>query len=203
MLNNPDGREFYYEADVPDTADLSYKLLEHTWSFGFQANGKIQCVKTSINRRAITMHELIMKDVPHKPEQTIIAHLDGNPLNNRRSNLRWVTRSVSQHSTRDAENKPRRGIKHGNPLAYMTTKLNSCRPWMAMLMVGRVPYRSKSVSTAREAEEQYLILKHLHHPETPAIWYEQYAACQASGYWDAKDAANGTAKWTIVGTVVV
>jgi hypothetical protein len=121
MLNNPDGREFYYEADVPDTADLSYKLLEHTWSFGFQANGKIQCVKTSINRRAITMHELIMKDVPHKPEQTIIAHLDGNPLNNRRSNLRWVTRSVSQHSTRDAENKPRRGIKHGNPLAYMTS----------------------------------------------------------------------------------
>jgi hypothetical protein len=117
-----------------------------------------------------------MENVPHRPDQTEIDHLNGDPSDNRLDNLRWVTRSANQQNKRDAEGNPLHGVRR-NPRCRI-------RPWKARITVDGKEARSKHFSTARAAEKQYLIWKREYHPETPEVWYEQYAACQASGYWD-------------------
>jgi hypothetical protein len=164
-------------------------VLQYTWRILYQhKNGKVHQVTTHIpNRNGATtlLHRLIMENVPHRPEQTQIDHIDGNPLNNRLDNLRYVSRSVNQQNKRDAEGKPNRGV-------YRHT-LCWTRTWCAQIKLDGKRVETKSFSTAREAEEQFLIWKRQYHPETPEVWYEQYAACQASGYWDAPAPTNSSA----------
>ena len=174
ILNRTDGVEIF--------AARALGVLDYTWCCRYKKNGKVHAVITVIpnsrgGQTTIFLHRLIMENVPHRPDQTEIDHIDGNPLNNRLDNLRWVTSSVNSQNTRDAEGMPVRGIQH------MTDKLRS-RPWRARIYADGARSGSKYFSTARAAEDQYLIWKRQYHPETPEIWYEQYAACQASGYWD-------------------
>jgi len=190
LLNRSDGVEIYCPA-----AAAPY-VLQHTWRIQYQhKNGKVSRVATHIaiantgsGRRQIslTLHELIMENVPHRPEQTQIDHIDGNPLNNRLDNLRWVTPSANQQNRRDAQGNPNRGIQRDS---------RGCltQPWRAQIEVDGKKVASKYFYTAREAEEQYLKLKRQYHTETPEVWYEQYAACQASGYWDAPAPTNSSA----------
>ena len=42
--------------------------------------------------KVILLHRMIMKDVPHSPEFTQVDHINRNKRDNRRVNLRWVTR---------------------------------------------------------------------------------------------------------------
>ena len=166
-----------------------FGVLNHTWCIHYK-NGKVTDVRTMIpdphggrtssghpKRLTLGLHTLIMENVPHRPDQTEIDHLNGDPSDNRLDNLRHVTRSVNAQNKRDANGMPLRGVsyKEGH---YRT------RPWRARITVDGKEARSKHFSTAREAEKQFLIWKRQYHPETPEIWYEQYAACQASGYWD-------------------
>jgi len=69
------------------------------------------------------------------------------------------------------------------------------RPWGARIGIGNGTRWGKRISkyfsTAREAEEQVLIWKRQYHTETPEIWFEDYRACQASGYFYTQDAAKG------------
>ena len=181
LQNRPNGVEIFAKA--------MDRVLNHTWCIAYFPNGKVRCVRTTIphpfgGRRAdgaakqleLKLHRLIMEDVPHRPEQKEIDHIDGNPLNNRPDNLRWVTRSVNAQNRRDVNGMPTRGVDHRAD-HYRT------RPWSAKICVDgeRV---EENFSTAREAEEQYLIWKRKYHTETPEIWFEQYAECQAKGYWD-------------------
>ena len=196
LLNRADGVEIYCPA-----ASAPY-VLQHTWRIWYRKNGKVHCVETNIldprgGRRAdgcakntvLRLHTLILENAPEnvrRPGQTEIDHIDGNPLNNRLDNLRWVTPSVNQQNTRDAQGNPRRGI-------CRKTDWRRSRPWEARIRVDGKSVEKKYFSTAREAEEQYLIWKRQYHTETPEIWYEQYAACQASGYWDAPAPTNSSA----------
>jgi DMSO/TMAO reductase YedYZ molybdopterin-dependent catalytic subunit len=118
-----------------------------------------------------------MENVPHRPDQTEIDHKDGNPLNNCLDNLRYVTHSVNNQNKRDANGMPLRGVSR-------STDHWRSQPWHTQIRVGDKQVGSERFSTAREAEEQHLVWKRQYHPDTPEIWYEQYAECQASGYWE-------------------
>ena len=174
LQNRPNGVEIITEA--------MDRVLDYTWRIRYRyKDGKVQNVATNIadtgsGRTTLFLHRLIMENVPHRPEQTEIDHIDGNPLNNRLDNLRYVTPSVNSQNRRDAEGMPLRGIQR-DPRCRI-------RPWRAMIAVDGKIVGSEFFSTAREAEEQYLIWKRQYHTETPEVWYEQYAACQATGYWD-------------------
>jgi hypothetical protein len=167
-------------------------VLQYTWHIQYQhKNGKVQRVATTIadtgsGRTTLFLHRLIMENVPHRPDQTEIDHIDGNPLNNRLDNLRWATCSVNNQNTRDAQGNPRRGV-------CRKTDWRRSRPWRVQIAVDGKQVGDEYFSTAREAEEQFLIWKRQYHPETPEVWYEQYAACQASGYWDAPAPTNSSA----------
>ena len=145
---------------------------------GTQTYGSGQVVA---KRTMLFLHRLIMKDVPHRPDQIEIDHIDGNPLNNRLDNLRWVTRSANRQNMRDVEGKPTRGVSYD---AYGVAVSHLTRPWKAQIKVDGELVENEHFYTAREAEDQYLIWKRQYHTETPELWYEQYAACQASGYWE-------------------
>jgi len=181
LLNRPNGVEISTKAIDG--------VLDYTWRIRYK-DGKVKNVATNIadtgsGRTTLFLHALIMENVPHRPDQTEIDHIDGNPLNNRLDNLRWVTPSVNQQNTRDAQGNPRRGIRR-DPRCRT-------RPWQAQIHGGGKQVGSEFFFTAREAEDQYLIWKRQYHPETPEIWFEQYAACQASGYWDAPAPTNSSA----------
>jgi len=196
LLNRTDGVEIY----CPRAA-RSY-VLQYTWSIQYLPNGKVQSVRTTIphplggqrpsgraKQLELKLHALILENAPEKVrqlDQTHIDHEDGNPLNNRLDNLRYVTPSVNHQNTRDAQGNPNRGVYH------ITDHYRS-RPWRARIYVDGKQVGDEYFYTARAAEEQFLIWKRQYHPETPEVWYEQYAACQASGYWDAPAPTNSSA----------
>jgi hypothetical protein len=188
LLNRKDGVEIYCLL-----AAAPY-VLQYTWYIEYR-NGKVLGVRTTIldprggrrpsgvaKKTALRLHTFILENAPEKvrqPGQTEIDHKDGNPLNNRLDNLRYATVSVNQQNRRDAKGMPICGV-------FLESRwLSQPRPWRAAIRVAGQKYGDKSFSTAREAGEHYLKLKRQYHPETPEVWYEQYAACQASGYWDA------------------
>ena len=171
ILNRTDGVEIF--------AARALGVLDYTWCCRYK-NGKVHAVITVIpnsrgGQTTIFLHRLIMENVPHRPEQTEIDHIDGNTLNNRLDNLRWVTCSVNAQNRRDVEGKPLRGIRYD---------MDCRRPWRVRIYADGERVESEYFYAARAAEDQYLIWKRQYHTETPGVWYEQYAACQASGYWD-------------------
>ncbi len=196
LLNRSDGVEIYCPA-----ASAPY-VLQHTW-YIMCRNGRVMSVRTTIldprgGRRAdgrakqttLFLHALILENAPENArqlDQTQIDHEDGNPLNNRLDNLRYATSSVNNQNTRDAQGNPNRGV------CRKTEWRRASQPWRAQIAVDGKKVACESFYTARAAEEQYLIWKRQYHPETPEIWYEQYAACQASGYWDAPAPTNSSA----------
>ena len=185
LLNRADGVEIYCPA-----ASAPY-VLNYTWHICYARNGKVKRVETTIphplggfyfgraKQTTLKLHTLILENTPEKvrrPDQIEVDHIDGNPLNNRLDNLRYATVSVNQQNTRDAEGMPLRGV--------IPEKCIRRWSWNARIYVDGTPRESEYFYTAREAEDQYLIWKRQYHTETPELWYEQYAACQASGYWE-------------------
>lgn len=69
----------------------SINLVQHKWRV--RKDGRIQAL---INGKLILMHRLIMKA---KKDQKV-DHIDGNPLNNTRVNLRFCTNSQNQMNSK-------------------------------------------------------------------------------------------------------
>lgn len=110
-----------YEAQVDD-ADHE-ELSQRTWYVLRTQGGKRCYARTRINRKDfLSMQAYLMNPAPGME----VDHIDGNPLNNQRANLRCVTRG---------RNCLNRIVKnsHGYPGVYRNNK----NYWSAYLTVNR------------------------------------------------------------------
>ncbi len=87
----------FFEVDDEDTQ----KVLDHNtrWCalFKFRVS-KRKCVITQINCRSYITKDVIALShiiLGKPPEEMVIDHIDRNPLNNKKRNLRFVTKSQS------------------------------------------------------------------------------------------------------------
>ena len=72
--------------------DEDYDFVS-TFTWRVNKTGKRFRAVTNIDRQAVTMHRLIF----HFPEYSI-DHIDGNPLNNQKTNLRRATHTQNMHN---------------------------------------------------------------------------------------------------------
>lgn len=96
------------------------------------------------HRRVIYMHRLIMD----AKENEIVDHRDGNRLNNSKSNLRIVSKSLNCLNTRKHRN------VHGYKGVVSTGRDNL--PYTATIRHNKVRLNLGSYRTAKEAGEAYL-----------------------------------------------
>jgi hypothetical protein len=89
-------------AFIPLTKGLfaTVDAADFAWLNGFRwhatgTHGRYYAA-TIIHGKSVSMHRLLMDP----PEGMIVDHIDGNGLNNRRSNLRICTREENRHNTR-------------------------------------------------------------------------------------------------------
>lgn len=84
------GSVYHCIIDKEDISEVSW--IKGTWHLSVNRSGHIDGVKTKIqlkhNRKQVWLHNYILcKESP----ENVIDHIDHNPLNNRKSNLREVT----------------------------------------------------------------------------------------------------------------
>lgn len=101
-------------------------LTQWKWHVGRSRNTDKFCARRTDRTNGITylfMHRVILK----APEDMEVDHIDGNPLNNQKSNLRLCTRTQNNQS--------RRMFRH-NKSGYKGVWRNSKgKPWMACITV--------------------------------------------------------------------
>ena len=87
-ITQQNGTEHIVSVDDEDWEEVS----QHTWCVQTK-DGKVTAVLTNVKRNGkrttLLLHQLLMGSVP--PEYGSIDHIDRNPLNNCRTNLRFAT----------------------------------------------------------------------------------------------------------------
>jgi hypothetical protein len=103
--------------------DEDFPLLSsRSWSL----NGCGYC-QASYGGRVYTMHRLVMNAQPGQE----IDHIDGDKLNNRKDNLRFVTRSENMRNVTDRKSGQVRNRKHGKYSQYLGVTRNKRGYWVA------------------------------------------------------------------------
>lgn len=110
-LEIPLGGKLAKEKGLTALIDLSdaKEVLKHRWTAWANKSNNIYAVQgASRNERYLRMHRLIMRATDDQE----IDHINGNGLDNRKSNLRVVTRSQNQQNRRAARTKdhPYKGV---------------------------------------------------------------------------------------------
>lgn len=123
------------------------------------ANGQKKYIAVTANyqpflkqNKPIKMHRLIMKC----PPGLTVDHIDGNTLNNRKSNLRIATLSENNKNKRSLI-KPRSGLKGVYAVA------NSVRRWRSQIMSERKLFYLGTFATKEEAVLAYNGAAKVHH----------------------------------------
>ncbi len=100
---------------------------------------KLGCVsshgylRVKIGRRVYSVHRLIWKIVTGHEPPSIIDHIDGNPLNNRISNLRAADHGGNQQNT---------GLQRNNTSGFKGVSWKkSHKSWQAEIMCGGKSHR--------------------------------------------------------------
>jgi len=83
---------YYAIVDDEDYAELS----KHKWHASVQKSGIVYAAR-KVGRKNIKMHRVLFDDIP---EDKLVDHINHNQLDNRRENLRLVTKKGSQRSKR-------------------------------------------------------------------------------------------------------
>jgi hypothetical protein len=127
---------------IVDDDDYEY-LSNHKWyainSGGYATRSYVEDGK----RIFVRMHRLIM----NVPEGFIVDHIDGNTLNNQKSNLRICTR---------AENCRNRGLNKNNTSGYKGVMRNKSKNrWAAVVMYNREKVNCGHYKCKHEAATAY------------------------------------------------
>lgn len=95
---------------------------------------------------SISMHRQIMGF----PDDFEVDHIDGNPLNNRRSNLRLATRTENQRNVG-----PRKDSYTQSKGVFFTPRVKRGKSWHAEIRVGRKSIHLGVYHTKEEADAAY------------------------------------------------
>lgn len=120
---------------LPSTTSESYYVYRRPW-----VNGR---------QEMLYMHRLVLSRVLKREivKGEHVDHIDGNPLNNRRTNLRVAT---------DSQNKMNRGKQKDNTTGYKgVTYKSDRRKWVAQIKKDRKNYYLGGFNTPEEAYAAY------------------------------------------------
>lgn len=140
---------------IVDEADTNL-LRKHSWRPRVKETGATYAVSTAwVNgvRTTVYMHRLIMGAACGQ----IVDHIDGNPLNNLRSNLRFATLAQNQWNRR-------RGIANRSGFKGVSWDAGEGL-WRAQIRVDGKSFFLGRFSEAKKAAEAYSRAARMHHGE--------------------------------------
>ena len=135
-----------YEAQVDDE-DYVY-LSQFNWNYH-----KDRYTGYAINDKLVRMHRLIMQP----PKGMVVDHIDGNGLNNCRSNLRICTNQENLCNKRKYKNN-KSGFKG-------VSWRKQCSKWRAYIQINNKQKHLGYFKTAELAYEEYCKASKLYHKE--------------------------------------
>ena len=156
LINNYYECEDCYELEIINTNDIKIstyidkedyeKINKYKWGLSIHGNDIRVCASSpDLNR--IYLHQFLIENLdPSK----VIDHIDRNPLNNRKENLRIVSRSINSTNA-----KPRLENKSGIRGVYFRKERPgiSKASWICEWSIEGKRY-TKSFSTAKYGEEE-------------------------------------------------
>lgn len=131
--------------------DEDYEELRQSTWYAAKMGGMHRAVRrvmTPKGQRTQYMHRVIL----HPPSGLEIDHIDGNPLNNQKANLRIADRSLNLSNSRT-----RRVTKHKLPMGVTQNKSSS--RYYASICVGYRKIRLGSFTTSEAANKAYLLAR--------------------------------------------
>jgi hypothetical protein len=137
---------------IIDDVDLPL-ILQYKWHAVKKNDRYFIARSTSRNRKAIVMHRLIMQPADNME----VDHINGNPLDNRRSNLRIVTHSQNQKNM---------GIGTKNKSGFKGVSWHKkAKKWQVHLRIGSDRGYIGIFNDLLEAAEAYNKAARLHYGE--------------------------------------
>lgn len=124
--------------DVQDAVSL----LSHFLNIRYKRNKKYVVIPHKNGFRSCYLHDFILSDKTN----FCIDHVDGNPLNNLRSNLREADRSKNAINT---------GLKKTNKSGYKGVHFKTKGKWVAQITKNRKCHTLGIFSSAKEAAIAY------------------------------------------------
>jgi hypothetical protein len=115
------------------------------WRIKINPSGQIYFVSHD-NKNYETLHRLIMDC----PKGMVVDHINGDTLDNRKSNLRICTKLQNQYNQ-----KKHKGNKHSKYKGVTLRKELKSKPWEAFIYANRTHRRLGYFATEIEAAEAY------------------------------------------------
>lgn len=149
--------------------DADYALVNYGRSLGVRSDGRaFLCRRVGRKKKTVLLHRHIMDAKPGE----IIDHINGNPLDNRRQNLRLCTHSQNAMNRSKANWPNRKILNHGFKGIIRHSKPNLKKPWYARIQANGLVFLSRRFEAPHEAARAYDELAKKYHGEFARLNFE-------------------------------
>ena len=136
-----------------DDSDYEY-LMTFKWSASESNGGGHVCAKTGGGKHRQVMHRLLMEAGPGQ----VVDHINGNPLDNRRGNLRLVTKRWMNNANTGK-------VREGSSIYKGVTYHKASERWSAHIARENTSYHLGLFDTERDAAIAYNVASRFLHGE--------------------------------------